>query len=210
MDKNKETFTTWNNIATLYQDKFMHLDLYNTSYDYICKSIAQPNATILEIGCGPGNISKYLLSQRPDFDILGIDIAPNMIALARQNNPKAKFQVMDSRNIHNLNKKFDAIVVGFCLPYLSQTESQELIANAHQLLNDKGLLYLSFVAGASVQSGFKTGSAGRVYFYYHQEEDVKNCLKENGFEAIKTEKVNFKRTETEIEEHTILTAQKKG
>ena len=84
MDRNKETFDTWNNIASLNQDKFMNLDLYNDTYDFICKAIATPNAKLLEIGCGPGNITKYLLSQRPDFDIFGIDIAPNMIELAKK------------------------------------------------------------------------------------------------------------------------------
>ncbi|MFN8864488.1 MAG: class I SAM-dependent methyltransferase [Flavobacteriales bacterium] len=89
MNKYEETFETWNNIASLYQDKFMGLDLYNETYDFICNTIDKPHAKVLEIGCGPGNITKYLLSKRPDFDIFGIDIAPNMVELARQNNPKS-------------------------------------------------------------------------------------------------------------------------
>lgn len=66
MDKYEETFETWNNIASIYQDKFMKLDLYNDSYDYICTSISKQGANLLEIGCGPGNITKYLLSKRAD------------------------------------------------------------------------------------------------------------------------------------------------
>ena len=103
MDRYKETFETWNKMASLYQVKFMDLDLYNDSYDIICKSITKKGASILEIGCGPGNITRYLLSQRPDYNILGIDIAPNMIALAQKNNPTAKFKVMDCRRIGELN-----------------------------------------------------------------------------------------------------------
>ncbi len=118
MDRYKETFETWNKIASIYQDRFMDLDLYNDTYDYICNSVTKPNAKLLEIGCGPGNITKYLLTQRPDFDILGIDIAPNMIELAKKNNPSANFVVMDSRQINSLDKKYDGIIVGFCLPYL--------------------------------------------------------------------------------------------
>ena len=96
MDNYKETFETWNKLASLYQDWFMDLDLYNDTYDFICNSITKENAKILDIGCGPGNITKYLLSKRPDFDIYGIDIAPNMIELAEKNNPAASFAVMDS------------------------------------------------------------------------------------------------------------------
>jgi 2-polyprenyl-3-methyl-5-hydroxy-6-metoxy-1,4-benzoquinol methylase len=89
MDRYKETFDTWNNIASIYQDKFMDLDVYNDTYDHICNAVTKPKAKLLDIGCGPGNITKYLLSKRPDFDIFGIDMAPNMIEFAKKNNPTA-------------------------------------------------------------------------------------------------------------------------
>ena len=209
MDRYKETFDTWNKIASLYQDKFMELDLYNDSYAFICNSIDKPNAKLLEIGCGPGNITKYLIAKRPDFDIFGIDIAPNMVELARQNNPTAHFAVMDSRQINNLNSKYDGIVCGFCLPYLSQTETNDLIANSYDLLNDNGLLYLSFVEGNPEKSGFKAGSGGRVYFYYHKLDDITLQLNSFKFGEIKIFKVKYKISETEFDTHTILTAKKK-
>ena len=67
MDHYKETFETWNKLASRYQEKFMDLDLYNETYDFICDSIIRPNAKILDIGCGPGNVTKYLLSKRAGF-----------------------------------------------------------------------------------------------------------------------------------------------
>lgn len=209
MDRYKETFDTWNKIASLYQDKFMELDLYNDTYDFICNSIDKPNAKLLEIGCGPGNITKYLIAKRPDFDIFGIDIAPNMVELARQNNPAAHFAVMDSRQINNLDSKYDGIVCGFCLPYLSQTETNELISNSYSLLSNNGLLYLSFVEGDPDKSDFKAGSGGRVYFYYHKLDDITLQLNSFKFGEIKIFKVKYKISETEFDTHTILTAKKK-
>ena len=208
MDKYKETFHTWNNIASLYQDKFMELDLYNDTYDYICKTIDKPKAKLLEIGCGPGNITKYILSKRPDFDIFGIDIAPNMIELAKQNNPTTDFAVMDSRDIHTLDTNYDGIIGGFCIPYLSQTECNELIANTYNLLNENGLIYLSFVEGDPEKSDFKVGSGGRVYFYYHKLDDILEQLNRFQFGEIKTFKVKYKISETAFDIHTIVTARK--
>ena len=208
MDQYKETFNTWNKIAELYQDKFMKLDLYNDSYDFFCDAIAKPNAKLLEIGCGPGNISKYLLEKNSHFDILGIDIAPNMIELAKKNNPTANFAVMDTREINTFTTKFDGIIAGFCLPYLSQTECQDLILNSYELLNDKGVIYLSFVEGDVKESGFKVGNAGRVYFYYHNLDDLKDQIIKTKFQEIEIFKVAYKRSETESEIHTILIAKK--
>lgn len=211
MDRNKETFETWNKVASLYQDKFMDLDLYNDSYDFICNSILKDNASILEIGCGPGNITKYLLSKRADFNIFGIDIAPNMIELAIRNIPNANFAVMDSRKIAELKTRYDGIVCGFCIPYLSYGECETLISDAYNLLNDAGLLYISFVEGDPNESGFKAGSTGdRTYFYYHELKKLKEVLAKNSFEELKVFKVKYAKSETEQEVHTILVAKKKS
>lgn len=210
MNKYKETFETWNSIASVYEEKFMDLDLYNETYNVICESSTRPNAKVLEIGCGPGNITRYLLSQRPDFDILGTDISPNMIELARKNNPLSTFQVMDARDISQLESRFDLIVCGFCLPYLSIAESQKLIDDASKMLNPESSLYLSFVEGNPENSGFKTSSAGRVYFQYHHPDTIINNLKSAGFSDILTFNVKYRRSETESEDHSIIIARKKN
>lgn len=210
MDRYKETFETWNKVASLYQDKFMDLDLYNETYDFICNSITRTNAKVLEIGCGPGNITKYLLSKRPDFAIFGIDIAPNMIELAKKNNPSASFAIMDSRQMDEIKTKYDGIVCGFCLPYLSQTDSQKLIKDCYNLLNENGLIYISFVEGDPAKSDFQVSSSGdRSYFYFHKLDDLKAKLMESKFDELTTFKVEYKKSESEIEIHTIVIAKKK-
>jgi 2-polyprenyl-3-methyl-5-hydroxy-6-metoxy-1,4-benzoquinol methylase len=211
MDRYKETFETWNKLAQLYQDKFMDLDIYNDTYDFVCNCLDKPNPKILEIGCGPGNISKYLISKRPDFDILGIDIAPNMLELAKKNNPTANFALIDSRQISNLLTKFDGIVCGFCLPYLSHSDSKKLISDCSNLLNENGLIYLSFVEGDPIKSDYQVGSSGdRIFFYFHNLSEVTEQLIENNFQEIAVTRVEYKKNETEIDSHTILTARKRN
>ncbi len=210
MDKYKETFETWNKIALVYQDKFMDLDIYNDTYDFICNSVKKNKANILEIGCGPGNITKYLLSKRPDYNIFGIDIAPNMIALAKKNNPNANFKLMDIRNISEIEGKYDAIVCGFCLPYISEIDSQKLLFDAKNLLNESGFLYLSFVEGDPNKSSFQIVSNGdRSYFYYHNLAQLKSQLSLNSFEDFKTFKVTYQKSDKLKDIHTIVAARKK-
>ena len=210
MDKYKETFQTWNKVAHLYQDKFMDLDLYDESYDFICDSVSKNNAKILDVGCGPGNISKYLLAKRPDFDILGIDIAPNMVELAKKNNPTAEFIVMDSRNSNEIESKFDAIVCGFCLPYLSESETEKLVQDFYNLLYENGLLYISFVEGNPEESGFISSSSGdRVFFHFHDLNELQKLLTSSGFEKQNVIKVEYPKSENEVEIHTIVISFKK-
>ncbi len=209
MDPYKETFETWDKVASLYEDKFMNLDTYDETYDLICESIKIPNAKLLEIGCGPGNITKYLLTKRPDFDIYGVDVAPSMIELAKKNNPNAHFNVMDCRDLSQLTTKFDGIICGFCLPYLALDDGKKMITDCRQLLNENGFIYISFVEGDYHNSEFKVGSSGyRSYFYYYNLDDLKSLLQANGFQNFETIKVNYKKSETEEEIHTIITGSK--
>ena len=207
-EKYKETFETWNKVANLYEEKFMDLDLYNSTYDNFCNLLKTKNPDVLEIGCGPGNITKYIISQRPDFNILGIDVAPNMIRLAKKNNPTASFEVMDIRSIGKLNKKFNGIVCGFLIPYLSETDRNELISNCSKLLAEKGILYLSFVEGQYEQSKYLKGSDGsQMYFYYHELDIIESELINNGFQLLNIDIIKYKKQE-EVENHTILIAKK--
>jgi len=209
VDTYKETFETWNKVAKLYQDKFMNLDLYDDTYDTFCEQVNIENSTILEIGCGRGNITKYLLNKRPDFRIEGIDISPNMIELAKANNPTAGFKVMDCREIDKLQSKFDGIICGFCFPYLSESDSSKLVKDCGNLLNDKGVLYISFVEGDYIKSGFQTGSSGnRTYFYFHTLDSLTKELTNNNFETIKLLNKNYKRSIAIEEVHTIIIARK--
>jgi cyclopropane fatty-acyl-phospholipid synthase-like methyltransferase len=208
MDAHNETAATWNKVAAVYQDKFMQLDLYNESYNYVCELLKE-KSTVLDIGCGPGNITKYLLSKRPDLQIFGIDFAPNMISLAKINNPAADFAVMDCRRIKELTQTFNGIFCGFCLPYLSPDECAGLITDAACLLTENGLIYLSFVEGEATQSGFQVSSTGdRVYFYYHSIQQISALLSEHGFKAPFLFKVAYQKSISEIDTHTILIAER--
>lgn len=206
MDKFANAVSLFNKIADLYQDKFMYLDLYNDTYDLFCDSLKK-NAEILELACGPGNITKYLLEKRPDLNILATDMAPNMLALAKANNPTATFQIMDSRDIATIDKKYDGIMVGFCLPYLDKEETRKLITDASKILNDGGIIYLSTLEGLYNKSGWEKGSSGdEVYVHYYTAEDLVPMLESNDFEIVSVYRKDYFQEGRETTKHLILIA----
>jgi trans-aconitate methyltransferase len=79
MDQYEETFKTWEKVADLYDEKFMDFELYNESYDFFCKLIQDEQPKILDIGCGPGNISRYLQNKLPKSKITGIGSRLNVV-----------------------------------------------------------------------------------------------------------------------------------
>ena len=209
MDKSQIAASIFNKHAGLYQTKFMDVSLYGESFDFFCDSIKKQNAEILELACGPGNITKYLLSKRPDLKILGTDLAPNMIELARQNNPSAEFQLLDCREIISLEKTYDAIMCGFCLPYLSKEETIKLVEDASNILNTGGVIYISTMEDDYSKSGLRKGSQGdEIFMHYYLESDLTSPLIKNGFKINYIDRVISEMTDGSAVTDLILIAEK--
>lgn len=210
MNRNQNTIQTWDKLAQNYQDKFMDITLYDASYDLFCEAIANENATILEIGSGPGNITRYLLHKHPKYTILATDVAPSMVDLAQKNNPSAKFQVLDARDINQIQQKFDAVMCGFCMPYLSKEESIRLIQDSYNLLNDDGILYFSVIENDYGKSENQTSSDGQftMHVYYHQADYLQTALKECSFETIHLLRIEYPKPNDIIDTHLIFIVRK--
>ena len=192
MDKYEITVSTFDKLADKYQAKYMDFDFYFDTYDAFCDLVSERNAKVFEIACGPGNIAKYILKKHPDYQIHGIDLSPNMVALAKENNPTATFEVMDSRNMEAISEEFDAIICGFCTPYLSKADVMKLIIDMRAILKTGGTLYISTMEDEDNRSGFQTSSAGdQVYIHYHQFECLEHNLESNGFKIVNVQRKQF-------------------
>jgi len=210
MNKYQKTFSTWDKLAQIYQDKFMEFALYNDTYDTFLMSINNySSAKVLEVGCGPGNISKYLLSKNPELQITAIDASKNMIDLAKMNNPTVQCIEMDARKINKLTDQYDAVICGFCMPYLSPSDCKNLFANCKNLLKNAGTLYLSFVEGDDSKSGYQVGSSGdKMYFYYHPLDVLQETLKAHCFKTEHLIHKQYTKADNTVEIHTIIIASK--
>ena len=181
-DKSLHAVAIFNKYAKPYQDKFMNVSLYEESLNVFCNLLTKKKSKILDLACGPGNITKYLISQKPDLIVLGIDLAPNMVLLAQSNNPGASFEVMDCRSIANLTEKFDGVSCAFCLPYLSKEETNKLISDINSLLNAGGICYISTMEDDYQKSGYETGSQGdQIFMHYYEGQYLINELEQKNF-----------------------------
>ena len=215
VDINKEnyikTIETYDAVAVNYENKFMSMDLYDDTYDYFC-SLLTKESKVLDVGCGPGNISKYFLKIRPDLKITGIDLSLNMIERAKINNPTAKFIVKDALKINQLVETYHGIVIGFCFPYLSKEDCGNLIKQASQKLEPNGLLYISTMEDDYKKSGYEATSFSdgkEVFVYYHQEAYLRIQLEQNGFEVVKLERKDYPEPDGTFLTDLIFVASKK-
>lgn len=106
-------------------------------------------ARILEIGCGPGTMVRYL----PPSEYSGFDLSPKYIELAKRRFPKAHF-VCERVSQFSLAKEqsFDVVLALGIVHHLEDAEARQLFQIAHDALKPGGKLVTSDGLWADGQS----------------------------------------------------------
>src|SRR5512135_2187025 len=88
----QNTQTSYDQVAREYAEKFKD-EMDDKPFDRDCLDrLARKVGNlgpICDLGCGPGQIARYL--HRQEVDVLGVDLSPCMIAEARRLNPEISF-----------------------------------------------------------------------------------------------------------------------
>ncbi|MFB8237984.1 class I SAM-dependent methyltransferase [Kitasatospora purpeofusca] len=103
-----------------------------------------PEAALLDYGCGYGRLAGDLLGL--GFrDIEGVDVAPELIARARAEQPAARFTVLaDSPRLDRPDGSYDAAFLFAVLTCVPDDDAQRaLVAELHRVLRPGGLLHIS-------------------------------------------------------------------
>lgn len=85
---------------------------------------ARPGMRVLDLACGPGNISRRIAALvGPDGEVVGVDLAPGMIELARASGIRgARFEVMDIENLTFPDASFDAAACGHGMQFVPDVD----------------------------------------------------------------------------------------
>ncbi len=130
--------------TTRYYDKFYASKNYQAEVLYLCKKIGERihrlDMTLLDVACGTGEHARFF-KQR--FAVEGVDISPDMLALARRKNPDLRFFLGDMRDFE-LNGRYDVITCLFSsIGYLLTLEEVgQAVGNMKRHLNERGLILI--------------------------------------------------------------------
>jgi trans-aconitate 2-methyltransferase len=65
--------------------------------DLVARVGATDPRTVVDLGCGPGNLTALLADRWPDASVMGLDSSPEMIATARAGDDRISYGVADLR-----------------------------------------------------------------------------------------------------------------
>lgn len=96
----------------------------------------RPGARLLDIGCGPGDLVRYL----NDVEYLGVDPSADYVRAAKARYPHARFVCSEIADHPLAPGTFDLAVAAGVLHHLDDTEALRLFTSARQALCPGGRL----------------------------------------------------------------------
>ncbi len=98
---------------------------------------------VLDVGCGDGATALYFLKHFPAFEITGIDVSEESIAVAAARKlANAAFSVYSGNNFPFADETFDLVFIAGVLHHIDTEKHATLIAEVKRVLKCGGTFYL--------------------------------------------------------------------
>ncbi|WP_350280148.1 class I SAM-dependent methyltransferase [Kribbella sp. HUAS MG21] len=149
--------TSYDNVAVSYAELVVDgAEWEAPAFDLLATLVAGSGRTVLDVGCGPGRTTA-LLAER-DLPVIGIDLSPGMIEVARRDHPELDFRVGSMTALDLPDGSASAVVSWWSIIHLPRDVVPQAFAEFHRVLAPGGVLLMGFHVGE--ESTHKTSGYG--------------------------------------------------
>lgn len=137
---------------------------------------------ICDMGCGPGQIARYLFDQ--GAKVCGIDLSPGMVERAQSLNPGISFRQGNMLALDNIADNFFGGVAAFySIIHVPRPILNQALVELKRVLIPGGILLLTFHIGQEIKHLDQWwGKEVSIDFIFFETEEMKEQLKTVGFE----------------------------
>ncbi len=183
----------WDNVHKDYDRATIKVDDWLEKFDDIIMGTQKP---ILDLGCGGGNDTLYLISKGKQ--VISCDQSPSAINNIRKNFPEvydAKcFNMLDGLPFED--EAFDVVIADLCLHYFLKSDTEKILNDIRRILTPGGQLILRVNSINDVLHGAGQGPEiehhvfemeGKTIKRFFNEEDIRSFFKDFTIEYLKEE-----------------------
>jgi SAM-dependent methyltransferase len=179
----QDTQNSYDQVATEYAEKFKD-EMDDKPFDRACLDrLAREVGSlgpICDLGCGPGQIARYL--HRQGVDTLGVDLSPRMVAEARRLNPEIHFHQGDMLSLPDADDSWGGIAAFYCILHIPREQIIDALRELKRVLKHGGVLLLTFHIGDEIKHLDEWWEKPvNLDFAFYQPEDMQAWLKEAGY-----------------------------
>jgi len=124
--------------------------------------------TIADVGCGPGHVTRYLATQHAD-DVVGVDLSPGMIAVARERAPELTFTVGSMLLLPTTDAAWAGAVSLYSIIHLTADERAAACREFARVIQPGGWLLVAFHVDSPQ---FATGEVNHFTTWFGQSVEL--------------------------------------
>ena len=182
------TQSSYDQVATEYAEKFKD-EMDDKPFDRDCLDRLAREVgdlgTICDMGCGPGQIARYL--HRKGIDTLGVDLSPRMIAEAQRLNPDVYFHQGNMLALPDADNSWGGIAAFYCMIHVPREQIVNALREMKRVLKPGGVLLVTFHIGEEIKHLDEWWEKPvNLDFAYYFPEEMEAWLKEAGYELEET------------------------
>jgi SAM-dependent methyltransferase len=176
---------TYNRIAEDWHRDHSQDDWWMEGTDSFIQQLSL-GARILDVGCGSGVKSEYLIAH--GFKVTGIDISKNLLAIAKREVPEGKFSLCSMYDLDSMEETFDGVFAQASLLHIPRKDASAVIQKMSGRLTKGGLLYVAVKGvckGKPLEEVVKEENYGYTYerfFSYFSMDELEEYLTNAGLE----------------------------
>ena len=142
------------------------------------------NGLCADFGCGPGQTTRFLYDNGLT-DIVGIDLSPAMVSVARRLSPQVKFETGDLLNIGYSSGHLGSVLAFYAIVHFTTDQIRKCFGEINRVLKTGGDFLFSFHAGDETMHFDKAHDKEvDIDLYFFKSDDIIALLDETGFNII--------------------------
>lgn len=187
MQSNEKIIKTYNATAENYATTRID-ELHGKQLDrLLLNEFARLNkdaGTCADFGCGPGQTTKFL-SDAGVKNIIGIDISPGMVKVARRIFPDLKFEEGDLLALPYKANHFASAIAFYAIVNFDYDQVSRAFAEINRVLKNNAHFLFSFHVGEEIVHFDKANDIDvDIDLYFFQTNRIVELLRENKFRII--------------------------
>jgi SAM-dependent methyltransferase len=182
------TKTSYDQVAADYAEKFKD-EMDDKPFDRDCLDCLAREVgnlgPICDMGCGPGQIARYL--HRQGVEAVGVDLSPRMVAEAQRLNPEIPFHQGDMLSLSDADHSWGGIAAFYCIIHIPRNQVVDALREMKRVLKPGGVLLVTFHIGQEIKHLDEWWEKSvNLDFAFYETEEMETWLEEAGYEIEET------------------------